>query len=81
MDNNQKSAWVSRLSILDKLLSSAALAYGIYLYYEIGQFDNGEFLNNPMYWVIGGAISLVIAIVNIPKLFLSRMKKNMVVSR
>lgn len=82
MNNNPRQPlWLKALTALDKVLSIAAISYGIYLYTQVGVFNNGEIIQNPMSWIIGGTVSLLISIVNVPNLFLRKMKKNMVVSR
>jgi len=80
-NNAGSSKLLSKLALVDKFFSVLAIFYGFYLYYDYGVFDNGEFINNPVYWIVGGSLSLVISVINIPKLFFSRMRKSMVVNR
>lgn len=82
MGNDQhKKSWIQKLTVLDKLVALVAIGYGIYLYSQLGVFNNGEFIQNPMSWIIGGTVSLLISIINLPDVFLRRMKKSMVVMK
>jgi hypothetical protein len=81
MNNNTSNAVLSKLNNVDKVVSLLILVYGIYLYVTTGVLNNGELILNPLYLMIGGSLSFVLSLINIPNIFLSRMKNKMVVNR